>query len=59
VDAIHFSYESDQQSGEGIVAVDGTSSYLVAASSVKPANHPETVHAFLDSFRLEPKTAAK
>jgi hypothetical protein len=55
LEAIQFGYDGDRASGKGIVVVDGTSSYLVAASSVKPARAEAAVNAFLNSFRLEPK----
>lgn len=53
--AIEFSYDGSKQSGKGIVVVDGRSSYLVAAGSVKPARHPAEVDAFVASFKLAPK----
>lgn len=52
---IQFSYDGAIQDGKGIVVVDGTSSYLVAASSIKPADEKLAVNAFLNSFRLMPK----
>lgn len=52
---IEFAYDGEQQGGRGIVVVDGTSSYLMAASSVKPAREETAVSAFLNSFRLLPK----
>lgn len=52
---IQFSYDSAVQDGKGIVVVDGTSSYLVAAGSIKPADEKRAVNAFLNSFRLMPK----
>lgn len=52
---IQFSYEGAVQDGKGIVVVDGTSSYLVAASAIKPADGELAVNAFLNSFRLMPK----
>jgi hypothetical protein len=52
---IEFSYDGSKQAGKGIVVVDGTSSYLVAAGSVKPARHSAEVDAFVASFRLAPK----
>jgi hypothetical protein len=55
LEGIQFAYEGERQSGKGIVVVDGTSSYLVAASSIKPAHDEAAVNAFLNSFRLEPK----
>lgn len=52
---IAFSYDGERQAGKGIVVVDGTSSYLVAAGSVKPSRHPAEVDAFVGSFRLAPR----
>jgi hypothetical protein len=52
---IQFSYDGAAQDGKGIVVVDGTSSYLVAAGSIKPADEESAVNAFLNSFRLMPK----
>jgi hypothetical protein len=52
---IEFSYDGSKQAGKGIVVVDGRSSYLVAAGSVKPARHPAEVDAFVASFTLAPK----
>lgn len=52
---IQFSYDGALQDGKGIVVVDGTSSYLVAASAIKPADRQLAVSAFLNSFRLMPK----
>jgi hypothetical protein len=53
---IEFSYDGSKQAGRGIVVVvDGTSSYLVAAGSVKPARRAAEVDAFVASFRLAPK----
>jgi hypothetical protein len=52
---IQFSYDGAAQDGKGIVVVDGTSSYLVAAGSIKPADEALAVNAFLNSFRLMPK----
>jgi len=52
---IQFSYDGEFQSGTGIVVVDGTSSYLVAASYLKPADDQQAVNAFINSFRLKPK----
>jgi len=55
LEGIQFAYDGEQQEGKGVVVVDGTSSYLVAASSVKPAHEEREVDAFLNSFRLAPK----
>lgn len=55
LEGIQFAYDGDRSAGKGIVVVDGTSSYLVAASSIKPAREETAVNAFLNSFRLEPK----
>jgi hypothetical protein len=55
LEGIQFVYDGDRAAGKGIVVVDGTSSYLVAASSIKPARDEIAVNAFLNSFRLEPK----
>jgi hypothetical protein len=52
---IQFSYDGEVQDGKGIVVVDGTSSYLVAAGAIKPAEAELAVNAFLNSFRLMPK----
>lgn|GEM_PF-1543410 len=55
LEGIQFVYDGERAAGKGIVVVDGTSSYLVAASSIKPAHDEAAVNAFLNSFRLEPK----
>ncbi len=52
LNGIEFVYDGERLNGKGIVVVDGTSSYLVAASSVKPASHAAAVDAFLNSFHL-------
>jgi hypothetical protein len=52
--AKQFTYESDRMTGKGIVVVDGKSSYLAAASALKPASREAAVNAFLSSFRLVP-----
>lgn len=52
---IQFSYDGAVQDGKGIVVVDGTSSYLIAAGAIKPAEATPAVNAFLNSFRLMPK----
>ena len=55
LEGIQFVYDGERSAGKGIVVVDGTSSYLVAASTIKPAHDEAAVNAFLNSFRLEPK----
>jgi hypothetical protein len=52
--AREFTYESDRLIGRGIVVVEGLSSYLAAASALKPHNREAVVNAFLRSFKLEP-----
>jgi hypothetical protein len=52
--AKQFTYEGDRLAGKGIVVVDGKSSYLAAASALKPASREAAVNAFLSSFRLVP-----
>jgi hypothetical protein len=52
--AKQFTYESDRVAGKGIVVVDGKSSYIAAASSVKPNNREAAVNAFVSSFMLVP-----
>jgi hypothetical protein len=52
--AKQFTYESDRLIGKGIVVVDGLSSYLAAASSLKPHSREAAVNAFVSSFKLEP-----
>jgi len=54
VAAKQFTYESNQIVGRGIVVVDGVSSYIVAASALKPYNRQKAVDAFLGSFALAP-----
>jgi hypothetical protein len=55
LEGIQFTYDGDRQAGKGVVVVDGTSSYLVAASSIKPAQEMRAVDEFVNSFRLAPK----
>lgn len=55
LEGIQFTYDGERQAGKGIVVVDGTSSYLVAASAVKPAHEESAIDAFVNSFRLAPK----
>ena|SRR5689334_12336123 len=55
LEGIQFVYDGDRTTGKGVVVVDGTSSYLVAAGSVKPAHEDAAINAFVNSFRLEPK----
>jgi hypothetical protein len=52
--AKQFTYEGDRLSGKGIVVVDGKSSYLAAATALKPYSREEAVNAFLGSFALVP-----
>ncbi|HLL26489.1 MAG TPA: hypothetical protein VKT73_02410 [Xanthobacteraceae bacterium] len=52
--ARQFIYDSDRVSGKGIVVVDGRSSYLVAATAVKPSSREPAVNAFVSSFKLIP-----
>jgi hypothetical protein len=52
--AKQFTYESDRLTCKGIVVVDGKSSYLAAATALKPYNREAAVNAFLNSFRLVP-----
>ncbi len=52
--AKQFSYQSERLTGKGIVVVDGKSSYLAAATAVKPNNHDVAVNAFVSSFTLAP-----
>jgi hypothetical protein len=52
--AKQFTYESDQLLGKGIVVVEGKTSYLAAASAVKPNNREKAVSAFVSSFVLVP-----
>jgi hypothetical protein len=52
--AKQFIYESDRLIGKDIVVVDGLSSYLAAASSLKPYSREAAVNAFVSSFKLEP-----
>ena len=53
--AKQFLYESDQLTGKGFVVVDGASSYLVAASVLKPYKREKAAEGFLASFTLVPK----
>jgi hypothetical protein len=55
LEGIQFTYDGDRQAGKGVVVVDGTSSYLIAASSIKPAQDEHAVDEFVNSFRLAPK----
>jgi len=57
--AKQFTYESDRMTGRGIVVVEGLSSYLAAASALKPASREAAVNAFLRSFKLEPRNKAE
>jgi hypothetical protein len=52
--AKQFIYESDRVTGKGIVVVDGKSSYIAAASALKPNNREAAVNAFVSSFTLVP-----
>ena len=52
--AKQFTYQSERLTGKGIVVVDGKSSYLAAATAVKPDNHDVAVNAFVSSFTLAP-----
>jgi hypothetical protein len=52
--AKQFTFDGELLKGKGIVVVDGKSSYLVSAGSMKPDNHEAAVDAFLASFRLVP-----
>jgi hypothetical protein len=55
LEGIQFTYDSERSFGKGVVVVDGTSSYLVAAGCVKPAHEEQAIEAFINSFRLLPK----
>jgi hypothetical protein len=52
--AKQFTYEGDRLAGKGIVVVDGKSSYLAAASVLKPNSRESAMNAFVSSFTLEP-----
>jgi hypothetical protein len=52
--AKQFTYESDQLIGRGIVVVEGKTSYIAAASAVKPNGREVAVNAFVNSFVLVP-----
>jgi hypothetical protein len=52
--AKQFTYDGDRLSGRGIVVMDGKSSYIAAASALKPNNREAAVNAFVNSFALLP-----
>jgi hypothetical protein len=52
--AKQFTYDGERLSGRGIVVMDGKSSYIVAASALKPNNRETAVNAFVNSFTLVP-----
>jgi hypothetical protein len=52
--AKQFTYEGDRLTGKGIVVVNGKSSYLAAASALKPYSREAKVNAFVNSFTLAP-----
>jgi hypothetical protein len=52
--AKQFTYESDRLIGKGIVIVEGKTSYIAAASALKPNNREAAVNAFVNSFMLVP-----
>jgi hypothetical protein len=52
--AKQFSYDGDRLTGKGIVVVQGKSSYLVAASALKPNSREAEVNAFVNSSALVP-----
>jgi hypothetical protein len=52
--AKQFAYDGDRLTGKGIVVVQGKSSYLVAASALKPNNREAAVNVFVNSFALVP-----
>jgi len=53
--AKQFLYESEQLTGKGYVVVDGSSSYLVAVSVLRPNRRERAAEGFLASFTLLPK----
>ena len=53
--AKQFTYDGDRVAGKGIVVVEGKTSYIAAASAVKPNNREAAVNAFVSSFKLVPK----
>jgi hypothetical protein len=52
--AKQFTYDGERLSGRGIVVMDGKSSYIVAATALKPNNREAAVNAFVNSFTLVP-----
>lgn len=52
--AKQFTYEGEKLVGKGIVVVDGKTSYLAAASALKPNNREAAVNVFVSSFTLVP-----